>query len=732
MNFLHRRTWADGRRKIPLQRRISNRWWLCVFWSVLCLAWSATQASAVIVGSFTTPNETVVFQHVALDSLSGRVYVGATNWLFQLSSGLELDRAVQTGPVEDNIQCFPKTCPEVSLWDNVNKILVVDEVSRRLLVCGSVYQGACQRRELEDIALAEEQIFLPVAANDETSSTVAFIGPARYMDYPSRVLYVATTNSRLGPYRDMVPAICSRYLENEEKLFGIIEKSFSEILRVDISSQVRDYYLVNYIYGFHSGDYVYFATLQRRSHLRSMEEGGYISRLARICISDARYDSYVETTLQCLGPDGRDYNLLQDAHIVRAEPADLLVGVFAASRDHTVQTSGRSAVCVFSLADVEQRFTENIHLCYNGSVPSRDMDYIAGSIQDCPEPGVREAILSNLLNSQGGNIFNFCGESLKLNGSLPLTSFPVITYENMTLSSVVATTTSHHTVAFIGTRNGLLKKVLIGDEAEEFEEVVVDEGNPILPDMHLDPTETHVYVASPYKISKVRIEECSKYEACDQCLRARNPYCGWCSLEKRCTVKAACQNATLTTDSSSPRWLSLNTQQCIDFQAIRPEHLPRNSLSVVELVINQLPQLPYGAHYMCVFGKSTPVQAKVTDQGLACLAPVLAERPPIPTGKDHVSVDLAVRSSETNKDFLNRLFAFYDCTVHKTGGKDSNCIKTERGLCMTTNRGLKFIKYSELCSNKVERLFFRLAVLLLILPSVWKIVTLKTSSDPEK
>ncbi|KFM58901.1 Plexin-B, partial [Stegodyphus mimosarum] len=68
---------------------------------------------------------------------------------------------------------------------------------------------------------------------------------------------------------------------------------------------------------------------------------------------------------------------------------------------------------------------------------------------------------------------------------------------------------------------------------------------------------------------------------------------------------------------------------------------------------------------MCVFGRSTPVQAKVTDQGLACLAPVLAERPPIPTGKDHVSVDLAVRSSETNKDFLNRLFAFYDCSVHK-------------------------------------------------------------------
>lgn len=45
-------------------------------------------------------------------------------------------------------------------------------------------------------------------------------------------------------------------------------------------------------------------------------------------------------------------------------------------------------------------------------------------------------------------------------------------------------------------------KILIAaDEAEEFEEVVVDEGNPILPDMYLDPSETHIYAVSPYKVS---------------------------------------------------------------------------------------------------------------------------------------------------------------------------------------------------------------------------------------
>lgn len=39
-------------------------------------------------------------------------------------------------------------------------------------------------------------------------------------------------------------------------------------------------------------------------------------------------------------------------------------------------------------------------------------------------------------------------------------------------------------------------------EAEEFEEVVVDAGNPILGDLSLDPSQQYIYAASPYKVRK--------------------------------------------------------------------------------------------------------------------------------------------------------------------------------------------------------------------------------------
>jgi plexin A len=40
-----------------------------------------------------------------------------------------------------------------------------------------------------------------------------------------------------------------------------------------------------------------------------------------------------------------------------------------------------SAVCAFSLAQINRIFDENIHNCFNGSMGHRNMEYISGPIQ---------------------------------------------------------------------------------------------------------------------------------------------------------------------------------------------------------------------------------------------------------------------------------------------------------------------------------------------------------------
>ncbi|OTF80725.1 plexin B-like protein, partial [Euroglyphus maynei] len=365
--------------------------------------------------SYTTSNKSINFTHVELDSITGNIYVGASNWIFQLDSNtLRVEHAVRTGPIRDSSICPPSDCSGVDanlvqITNNVNKILLVEPYARMLIVCGSVHQGACTRHRLEDISQHEELIPLPVASNDENSSTIAFVGPARYFGVQlTPILYVAATDTRIGPYRDMVPAISGRSLEST-RLFTIIDRGFADSARVDISSNIRDYFLVHYVYGFYANDYVYFAQVQRRSYLRTLEEMGYVTRLSRVCVSDAGFHTYTELTLECVNHYSsksfndhvvEQFNLLQDATIVKAG-ADLsdsfniergslvLIGVFANSHDHTNRPNGgKSAVCVYPITDIEQRFAENIHLCYNGSVYSRNMDYIAGSVNQCPEPGV--------------------------------------------------------------------------------------------------------------------------------------------------------------------------------------------------------------------------------------------------------------------------------------------------------------------------------------------------------
>ncbi|XP_046633766.1 plexin-B-like isoform X2 [Daphnia pulicaria] len=661
--------------------------------------------------SLTVNGTTRGFRHLTMDPSTGRIYAGGVNRLFQLDSSLSVEASVVTGPVVDSPQCHASGCAPSSgvdavATDNVNKVLIVDRDARTLLACGSTSQGACTKYRLSNISSEPEFISRNVAANDETASTFAFIGPEHYNPWGrSNVLYVGTTFTSVGEYRHEVPAISSRNLYD----LDFAEFSFTKQSTLHIDVKYRDHFLVKYVYGFNASDFAYFVVVQKKSHLPGEEESGYVTRLARTCISDANYDSYTEVTLQCGGgADGQGaYSLVQDAKLAQAGPDlanslglstgdPVLVGLFSPPKGiGSPEPSHQSAVCVFSIADIEARFNENIHMCFNGSLQSRNMEYISGPILDgkCPKAGTT------------GNIHNFCEVGLKIAGIVPIYSPPALTYSHTLLTSVAVSGTEQHTVAFLGTSDGHLKKILLesGGRATEFEELPVDTGSTLLPDMLVDSIGEHVYTVSTLKISKVRVEHCATYTNCSSCLEARDPYCGWCSLEKRCTVKSACQKAT----TSSPRWLAYGSgQQCIDFEQVLPDRIPVAQTAVVQLTIRTLPDLPLGAKYKCVFGDADPIDATVTATGLSCPTPDLQSRPAIPTTSvsvansvltpsltgssqhtvtDHVLVPLSVRSSETNKDFVSRNFAYYDCSRHTTC---SSCVKAQWACnwCVHENR----------------------------------------------
>lgn len=370
--------------------------------------------SGAIQIQYQTVNETVNFTHVAYDQASGKLYIGAINSLLQLNSDLSVEQQYQTGPLMDSVQCSASDCgqTDLTLTPNIAKLLLIDSFSQKLIFCGSVKQGSCVRHSLSNVSNVEALVPIPVAANDEHSSTVALIAPSSKSSsgYPqSHVMYVAATNSKLGPYRDMIPALCTRSLEPGPKLFNVLEKDISEISRLDLEFHLRDYYLVNYVYAFNTDAHIYFATTQPRSASKAFEELGYSSKLARLCLEDTSYNTYAEITLQCMDANGDDYPLLQTAYLMDVgsdlkrqldRPDDrMLMAVFTKSRDHTNAPGLGSAICLYSVAAIERAFDENIRSCLNGTVSSRNMDYIANNIMECPSASVSRLVRDFLVKT---------------------------------------------------------------------------------------------------------------------------------------------------------------------------------------------------------------------------------------------------------------------------------------------------------------------------------------------
>uniref|UniRef100_A0A182N2A0 Sema domain-containing protein n=1 Tax=Anopheles dirus TaxID=7168 RepID=A0A182N2A0_9DIPT len=638
-----------------------------------------------IVARYALPNGTSRFTHLTYDPARRMFYAGATNRVLQLNENLTLLREAVTGPKLDSAQCHAAGCPPDVLdsveTDNFNKVLLYNRDGDTLIVCGSVHQGACEIYYLSGrFPESVKQIEVALAANDERSTTYAFIGPSRYQSWKKEdIMYVGTTFTNVGDYRHDVPAISSRRLDDLTYAEFSIQQS-----NINIDVKYRDHFLVNYVYGFNSSEYAYFVLVQKKSHLA--DEAGYVTRLARICVNDPNYDSYTEVTITCM-VNGTDYNILRDAKLAQVgqklssdmgikRDDFLLVAVFSPSKEITDEPQNRSAICMYSLKDIEEVFNENIHSCFNGTIKDRNLGYISGTINDgkCPVAGSH------------GNIFSFCHVGLKISGVTPVIASARFAFgEGVSLTSIAVTNIGPHTLAFVGSNDGWIRKVLLsGREAGEYERVMVDqEGLSILPDTLFAPSNDHLYVLSERKVIKMRVEHCGTFGNCSACLESRDPYCGWCSLEKRCTVRTACQK-----DTSAARWLSIGTgQQCIDFEMVAPDRVPVGQMSVVRLVIKTLPELPHNAQYRCVFGNATPIDANVTKEGLLCTTPPVSERPSIPDGQDHVLVPLSVRSSETNKDFVSRSFAFYDCTRHDT------CRK-----CLVSNWGCHWCIYDNRCA----------------------------------
>uniref|UniRef100_A0A672QMW2 Plexin-B1 n=1 Tax=Sinocyclocheilus grahami TaxID=75366 RepID=A0A672QMW2_SINGR len=499
-----------------------------------------------------------VFQHLALhpDPSIGTVYVGARDHLFQLAGldGLRLEVDERTGPVRDSKDCLPpvtlENCPQAGLVNNHNKLLLVDPYSLQLITCGSVHQGTCQKRSLanvnEVLFSAERPVDTQyVAANDPTSSTVGLVVRPQDKD---PVLYVGRG------YTSSHPPVSTRQLSTEPVF------SYEETAKLAVAGRLSEYDH-NFVATFARRNHVYFLFYRRDLKAASREYRTYV---ARVCLDDQAYYSYVEVPLMChSGSTGRNYNFLQGAQVGGEESggSQVLMGVFSTAVSAANGPGEESALCVYSLDEVDRGIDATRDLCYTqyGVKDGYKVAYIEYDVKsNCAN------LPTNTLNAYP------CGSDhtpSPMTSREPVEAKAVLDSPAARLTAVAVSVKEGHTIVFLGDSKGNLHKVFLGNsgEVKKYSTLLIQPGLVINSDLLLDSTHRHVYIMTSHSVEKRPVAECDKHTDCTSCLAVKDPYCGWCVLDGRCGMRSDCRLGSV---EGHWLWSFDEQQQCLRLELL--------------------------------------------------------------------------------------------------------------------------------------------------------------------
>uniref|UniRef100_A0A8B9C8W9 Plexin-B2 n=1 Tax=Anser brachyrhynchus TaxID=132585 RepID=A0A8B9C8W9_9AVES len=572
---------------------------------------------------------TTELNHLTVDNDTGIVYLGVVNALYQLTEKLTKINHVETGPRKDNKKCTPpideNQCKEAVLTDNYNKLLLLDKADKTIVVCGSLFKGICAIRDLEDITNVKyyvdssgEKSF--VASNDENVSTVGLITSLNN----DRVLFVGKGN---GP-NDNGIIISTRqlYSRDGKDIFEMYTDS-AAVKSAYHSSSTQQFVTV-----FEDKNYVYFIFNQQEKQPVNNR-----TLIARLCKDDAHYYSYFEMDLGCKDDDGA-YDHCHAAYVTNDK---VLVALF--SKVNKDNGSPKSAMCVFSLRHINEKMEKNRNDCYTNKNTSMFYKLFA---------------VENPCGSHGLNASkNFpCGSEhlpYLLGSKNGVVEKPVLQKEGMNLTAVTVTVENGHTVAFLGTSDGKILKVFLSSTATEYSSLTIELNKPIKNDLVLDKTQENLYVMTTDKVHLLPVQDCLKYSDCEKCMQARDPYCGWCVREGRCTKRADCETA-----DKENHWLWSPSGTCVTIISADPRNMSRRAPAMVKLTVSPLPALNSNDQLLCTFGETTH-PAQLNEGVIICGPPKVI--PPTPKGQDHVSVTLRLTFRENDIFFASHTYPFYDC-----------------------------------------------------------------------
>ncbi|XP_061660878.1 semaphorin-5A isoform X1 [Syngnathoides biaculeatus] len=461
---------------------------------------------------------TVDYSQLTFDPSQNELIVGARNHLFRLNlEDLTLIQEAEWHCDEfTKGACFSRGKSEEEC-QNYIRVLLVN--GNRLFTCGTnAFTPICTNRTLTNLTEIHDQIsgmarcpYNPLHNSTALITSSGELYAATAMDFSGRDPAIYRSLGGLPPLR--TAQYNSKWL-NEP----------------------------NFVSSYDIGNFTYFFF---REYAVEHDCGRTVfSRAGRVCKNDIggrflledTWTTFMKARLNCSRPGEIPFNYNELQGTFYLPELELLYGIFTTN----VNSIAASAVCAFNLTAISQVFNGPFKYQENSRsawlpYPNPSPDFQCGTIDSGSYVNLTER------NLQDAQKFLLMHEVVQ-----PVVPVPYFMEDNVRFSHVAVDVVQGKDMLFhiiyLATDYGTIRKVLspLNQSTgscllEEIELFPARKRQPIRSLLILH-SRSELYVGVRDQVIKIPLKRCSYHKGREACVGARDPYCGWDLLLKKCTT----------------------------------------------------------------------------------------------------------------------------------------------------------------------------------------------------
>uniref|UniRef100_A0A674NJ30 Sema domain-containing protein n=1 Tax=Takifugu rubripes TaxID=31033 RepID=A0A674NJ30_TAKRU len=462
---------------------------------------------------------TVDYSQLTFDPGQNELIVGARNHLFRLN--LEDLTLIQVSFSYHGLGLFVLTsCVSVSECEecqNYIRVLLVN--GNRLFTCGTnAFTPICTNRTLTNLTEIHDQIsgmarcpYNPLHNSTALITSSGELYAATAMDFSGRDPAIYRSLGGLPPLR--TAQYNSKWL-NEP----------------------------NFVASYDIGNFTYFFF---RENAVEHDCGRMVfSRAGRVCKNDIggrflledTWTTFMKARLNCSRPGEIPFNYNELQGTFYLPELELLYGIFTTN----VNSIAASAVCTFNLSAISQVFKGPFKYQENSRsawlpYPNPNPDFQCGTIDSGSYVNLTER------NLQDAQKFLLMHEVVQPVDPVPYFMEDGVRFTHVAVDVVQGKDVLFH-IIFLATDYGTIRKVLSPLNhstgsclLEEIELFPPRKRQPIRSVLILH-SRSELYVGVRDQVIKIPLKRCSYHKSREACVGARDPYCGWDLLLKKCTT----------------------------------------------------------------------------------------------------------------------------------------------------------------------------------------------------